>query len=121
MTHSLANAPLAALAMAAVLLTAAPDAARATDAHAHAEHPAAAASAPAAVPIDGVVRKVDKGAGKLTIWHGDVPQLQMGPMTMAFRVKEAVWLDQFKVGDKVRFQYQRSSGGLTITASEAVR
>ncbi|MCK6434499.1 MAG: copper-binding protein [Burkholderiaceae bacterium] len=119
MTHSLAHAPLAALTMAAVLLTTAPDGALAADAHA--QHAPAAASAPAAVSIDGVVRKVDKGAGKLTIWHGDVPQLQMGPMTMAFRVKEAVWLDQFKVGDKVRFQYQRSSGGLTITAIEAVR
>jgi len=81
----------------------------------------ATASAPAAVSIDGVVRKVDKGAGKLTIWHGDVPQLQMGPMTMAFRVKDAAWLDRFKVGDKVRFQYQRSSGGLTITAIEPAR
>jgi len=119
MTHCPAHAPLAALAMMAALLTVAPASAQANDAHA--QHAPATASAPAAVSIDGVVRKVDKGAGKLTIWHGDVPQLQMGPMTMAFRVKDAAWLDRFKVGDKVRFQYQRSSGGLTITAIEPAR
>ena len=35
----------------------------------------------------GEVRKVDAAAGKLTIRHGHLENLGMGPMTMVFKVK----------------------------------
>src|SRR5687768_16657087 len=34
------------------------------------------------------VRKVDKAAGKVTLKHGPIGNLEMPPMTMVFRVKE---------------------------------
>lgn len=37
---------------------------------------------------DGEVRNVDKDAGKVTIRHGAIAELDMPPMTMVYRVKE---------------------------------
>ncbi len=86
----------------------------AADLHAGHAHAAPAAAALA----DGVIKKVDKPAGKLTISHGPLPN-GMGAMTMAFGVKEAAWLDQLKVGDKIRFAVDQSaSGALIVTRVE---
>lgn len=51
---------------------------------------------------DGLIKKVDKSGGKLTVAHGPLPSGMPG-MTMAFRVKDAVWLDTAKEGQKIRF------------------
>lgn len=77
-----------------------------------AHHPG---SAPSAALIDGEVRKVDKDAGKLTIKHGEIKNLEMPPMTMVFRVKDLAMLEQVKPGDKVRFEAQKVDGLLTVT------
>jgi len=61
------------------------------------------------------VRKVDKDAGKLTLKHGPIPNLEMPPMTMVFRVKEAGMLDAVKPGDKVSFQAEKINGQYTVT------
>jgi len=61
------------------------------------------------------VRKVDKDAGKLTLKHGPIPNLEMPPMTMVFRVKEAGMLDAVKAGDKVSFQAEKINGQYTVT------
>lgn len=62
------------------------------------------------------VRKVDKPAGKITLKHGEIKNLEMPPMTMVFRVKDAAWLDQFAVGDKVRFDAAKIDGQYVVTA-----
>jgi len=67
---------------------------------------------------DGEVRKIDKDAGKLTLKHGDIPNLDMPPMTMVFQVKDRAWLDQFKAGDKVRFKAEKGPSGLMVTSLE---
>uniref|UniRef100_Q47DT2 Uncharacterized protein n=1 Tax=Dechloromonas aromatica (strain RCB) TaxID=159087 RepID=Q47DT2_DECAR len=54
------------------------------------------------VLTDGLIKKVDKNAGKLTVAHGPLPNGMPG-MTMAFRVKDAIWLDKVKEGQKIRF------------------
>ena len=69
--------------------------------------------------IDGLVKKVDKSAGKLTLSHGPLPALGMPPMTMVFRVKNAAWLDQMKVGDKIRFMADKVNGLYTVVHFEA--
>lgn len=61
------------------------------------------------------VRKVDKDAGKLTLKHGPIPNLEMPPMTMAFRVKEAGMLDAVKAGDKISFQAEKINGQYVVT------
>lgn len=64
---------------------------------------------------DAEVRKVDKEAGKLTLKHGPIANLEMPPMTMVFRVKEAAMLDKVKTGDKVRFKAEKVQGAYTVT------
>ncbi len=81
-----------------------------------AHHPGSPQSAKTdEVLSEGEVRKVDKDAGKLTIKHGEIKNLEMPPMTMVFRVKEPALLDQVKAGDKVRFEAQKIDGAYTVT------
>jgi len=42
-------------------------------------------------------------------------------MTMAFRVQDASWLDQLKVGDKIRFTADSVDGALTVVKYEHVK
>jgi Cu(I)/Ag(I) efflux system protein CusF len=70
---------------------------------------------------DGEIRKVDKGAKKITIKHGPLPALDMPAMTMVFQVKDPAMLDQVKQGDKVRFEAQKLGGAFTVTRIEAAK
>lgn len=63
----------------------------------------------------GMVRKVDKARGKLTLRHGPLANLDMPAMTMIFRVTDPAWFDQIKPGDNVRFQADKVNGPLTVT------
>ena len=62
---------------------------------------------------EGEVRKVDRPAGKITLRHGEIRNLDMPPMTMVFGVSDAAMLDRVKPGDKVRFKAVDRSGKLT--------
>ncbi|MDA8257156.1 MAG: copper-binding protein [Betaproteobacteria bacterium] len=88
----------------------------------HDSHAAMQAQAPAQVRmVDGVVKKVDKSAAKVTLAHGPLTNLGMPAMTMAFRVKEAAWLGQVKEGDKVRFMADKVDGDFTIVHFEEAK
>lgn len=105
--------PVAFLLLAA-LIAALP--ARADEAH----HENAAAQSPSV--IDGVVRKVDKEAQKITIRHGPVPSLDMPQaMTMVYRVKDPALLDKVKAGDKVKFEAENVNGLFTVTKIEPAK
>lgn len=67
--------------------------------------------------VSGEVKKIDEAAGKITLKHGPIKNLDMDEdgMTMVFHVKDASMLKQVKVGDKVQFEAERASGGITIT------
>lgn len=69
----------------------------------------------------GEVRKVDREAGKVTLRHEALKNLDMPGMTMVFRVSDPKFLDTLKVGDKVSFVAQEVSGQLTITAIETAK
>ena len=71
--------------------------------------------------VDGVVKKVDKSAGKVTLSHGPLTNLSMPAMTMVFRVKDASWLDQLKAGDKIRFMADNVNGAVTIVHFEPAK
>jgi Cu(I)/Ag(I) efflux system periplasmic protein CusF len=64
---------------------------------------------------EGEVRKIDASQQKITLKHGEIKNLDMPPMTMAFRVKDAAVLNQFAVGDKVRFTVEKVNGAYTVT------
>lgn len=90
---------------------------------AHSEHKAkptasqdkATAAAAAGDFAEGEVRKVDKQAGKITLKHGPLPNLDMPAMTMVFRAKDAALLDQVKTGDVIRFKAEKIDGNFTVT------
>ena len=66
----------------------------------------------------GEIKKVDKEAGKITIKHGPLVNLEMPAMTMVFRVKDPAMLDEVKEGDKVKFVASRENGAITIIQLE---
>lgn len=70
-------------------------------------------------PANGEVKKIDSAAGKITLKHGPIKNLDMDSMTMVFRVKDPAMLKKVKVGDKVVFDADRVNGALTITRIEA--
>ena len=66
--------------------------------------------------ISGEVKKVDEGAGKITLKHGPAKSLGMDePMTMVYRVKDPSLLKQIKVGDTVTFEAEEAASGYTVT------
>ena len=69
----------------------------------------------------GTVEAVDAAAGKITIAHGPLLNLDMPAMTMVFRVKDAAWLDQLQAGRTIRFLADSVNGSLTIVRLEAAK
>jgi len=63
----------------------------------------------------GVVKKVDEKAGKVTIKHEDLKNLDMPGMTMVFSVADKSMLDKLKEGKKIEFVANRVKGKLTVT------
>jgi Cu/Ag efflux protein CusF len=109
---------LSALATAALLTLAATAPALAQQATQHGAHAGhadhAGHDAPASQLVDGEVKKIDKEAGKLTLRHGEIKNLNMPPMTMVFRVKDPAMLDQVQVGGKVKFKAEKVNGAATV-------
>ncbi|WP_341920573.1 copper-binding protein [Polaromonas sp. YR568] len=78
-----------------------------------------AAFAQAALPVsEAEVRKVDKDAGKITLKHGEIKNLDMPPMSMVFQVKDKALLDKVKAGDKVSFTADKVNGAYTVLSLE---
>ncbi len=69
----------------------------------------------------GEVKKVDKDAGKVTLKHGPIKNLDMPGMTMIFRVKDAAMLDQIKEGDKINFAADKINGAFTLMQIESAK
>jgi Cu(I)/Ag(I) efflux system protein CusF len=70
---------------------------------------------------DGVIKKIDLPAGKVTIAHGEIVNLKMPPMTMSFKAKDPAMLKQWKEGDKIRFRSAEVKGVLTVYSIEAAK
>ena len=67
------------------------------------------------------VRKVDLGAGKVTLRHGEIKNLGMPPMTMVFQVKDRAFLNGLKAGDSVKFTADKIKGAYTVLSIEVVQ
>jgi Cu/Ag efflux protein CusF len=70
---------------------------------------------------EGEVRKIDKAGKKITIKHGEIKSVGMGPMTMTFDVADPALLGKVAVNDKVRFQAAQKDGKLVVTAIEKAK
>lgn len=62
----------------------------------------------------GEVRRVDAAAGKVTIKHGAISDLDLPAMTLVYRI-DPVLLKNIKPGDKVKFTARREEGRYVIT------
>jgi Cu/Ag efflux protein CusF len=71
--------------------------------------------------VAGTVEKVDTGAGKITLDHGPIPNLNMDAMTMVFRVQDPALLQGVKAGDKVKFQADRVNGQISVVKIDTGR
>jgi Cu/Ag efflux protein CusF len=109
--------------LATLLLTLAGTAQAQSNTSHDAHHPTpAASSATNGLPTaEAEVRRIDLQAGKVSLKHGDIPNLDMPPMTMVFQVKDASWLQQIKVGDKVRFTADKVNGAYTVMSLERMQ
>jgi Cu(I)/Ag(I) efflux system periplasmic protein CusF len=90
--------------------------------HAHHGPAATQVAQPAAgEPSDGEVRKVDKANGRITLRHGEIPNIGMGPMTMVFGVKSPALLDKVAAGDKVKFRVEETKGDYVVSMIEKAK
>ena len=76
---------------------------------------AAAASLQADRLTEGEIRRLDLEAGKLTIRHGEIRNLDMPPMIMVFAVRDKGLLHGLKVGDRIRFAAIYEGGRYLVT------
>jgi Cu(I)/Ag(I) efflux system protein CusF len=72
----------------------------------------------ASANTSGEVRRIDAAAGKITIKHGAISNLDLPAMTLVFHVADPAMLDNVKPGDKVRFAADKINGQYTITTLE---
>jgi Cu/Ag efflux protein CusF len=64
----------------------------------------------------GEVTKVDRAAGKVTLKHGEIKNLDMPAMNMVFRAKDPKVIEGLVVGDKIRFTAEKINGQYTLTS-----
>ena len=95
-------------------------AATAQDSHSGHAMPVAVSTATEAPLVEGMVKKIDKAGKKVTLSHGPLPG-GMPAMTMAYRVKDAAWLEQMKEGQKIRFAADQVKGVMTMVRFEPVK
>jgi Cu/Ag efflux protein CusF len=62
----------------------------------------------------GKIKKINAKAGKVTIIHGPLANLDMPAMTMVFRADEAM-IANMSVGQDIEFIADRVKGKLTVT------
>jgi Cu/Ag efflux protein CusF len=89
--------------------------------HAEPATPATSSIAATAPMSEGVVRKIDPAAGKITLKHGPLANLDMPPMTMVFKVQPPELLSKVNTGDTVKFRAENIRGSYTVTAIEKVQ
>lgn len=86
---------------------------RPVQAHGHELHGGGATAASGWV--DGEVRRIDAAARKVTLRHGDIPELDMPAMTMVFQVHDAALLQGLQPGQRVRFRAAKMNGAYVVT------
>lgn len=94
---------------------------QAQSSHDHHNMPATESASASAAPLPWVeaeVRRVDTAAGKISLRHGDIPNLDMPGMTMVFQMQETSQLNGLKAGDQVRFTAVQAQGAYVVQQIE---
>jgi len=85
----------------------------------HASHTGVATTAAKQPLSEGTIRRLDRGAGSITLTHGPIENLGMSAMTMTFTFKKGVVSASLKEGDKVRFRAEEKGGQYHVVRIEA--
>ena len=120
MTHITMKTALCGTALTLLLTLATSATAQTAGGHDHG-HAAPAQGAPAATELpwtDAEVRRIDTAAGKISLRHEEIKNLDMPPMTMVFQVRDPASLTGLAVGDPVRFTADRLLGVYTVLQIE---
>ncbi|HMN94617.1 MAG TPA: copper-binding protein [Hydrogenophaga sp.] len=89
--------------------------------HHHGSAPAAAPQPAASAELpwaEAEIRRVDLAAGKLSLRHGEIKNLEMPPMTMVFTVQDKSSMEGLKAGDRIRFTADQVQGTYTVLKLE---
>jgi len=68
--------------------------------------------------VEAEVRRVNTRANTLSVRHGDIPNLDMPPMTMTFQVQDPALLEGLEVGDSILVTVERIDGAYTVMSVE---
>ena len=63
---------------------------------------------------DAIVTAVNPATNMITLNHGELKNVGMGAMTMAYRAKDPSMIQQVGTGEKVRVRIENVGGTLTI-------
>ena len=72
-------------------------------------------------PNEGEVLQVDRDAREIAIRHGYLPELDMDPMSMVFKVADPTILDRVRKGDHVKFKPGLIEGRFAVLSIERVK
>lgn len=87
--------------------------------HAHDRGHAHGAAAGGGLPlVEAEVRRVNTRANTLSVRHGDIPNLDMPPMTMTFQVLDPALLEGLQAGDTILITVDRVDGAYTVMSVE---
>lgn len=64
--------------------------------------------------VEAEVSRLDSSGQRISLRHGPIPNLDMPPMRMIFRVSDPAMLDQVKAGERIRFSADRVNGQYTV-------
>ena len=90
----------------------------ANDAHHPAAPPAASIRVESSDTVAAQVRRIDAGAGKVTLSHGPLKNLGMPGMTMGFPVVDPGQLEGLSAGDRVTATIAKRDGDYVVTRLE---
>ena len=76
---------------------------------------AASSLAQASDWVAAEVKKLDVKRERIVLKHGEIPHLDMPPMTMAFRPADPSWMQQVAEGDRLEVKLEKVNGAYTIT------
>ncbi len=68
--------------------------------------------------VEAEVRRVNTRANTLSLRHGDIPNLDMPPMTMTFQVEDSAMLEGLSSGDDVLITVDQIDGAYTVLSIE---
>lgn len=87
--------------------------------HARGVQGSEAGAAHAELPkVESEVRRINTRANTVSLRHGEIPNLDMPPMTMVFQVADPSLLEGLAVGDEVLATFDQIDGAYTVLSVE---